>query len=345
MRRVHTIGLDIAKEVFQVHGVDGKEKVCLRKKLKRSEVAPFFAELPRSTIGIEACGSAHHWARVLVRLGHTVKLIPTQYVKAYVKVQKSDARDAEAICEAVRRPAMRFVPIKTKKQQSVLFLHTAREALLRQKIALSNALRGFFSEFGIVRSTGKAGLREIVSSVIGQVAKVVPKDAHAIFKLLAEELEGLRKRIATCEKLINESNRRDPRCERIAAIPGVGALTASAVVGLIGDARRFQSARHFSAWIGLVPREFSSGGKTSKGRITRAGNSYLRKLLFIAAKAAVRFGKGARSPEALLRWGERLAKRKPFRVVIIALANKIARIAWAMLRKNQEFQPSPIHLG
>ena len=334
-----TIGLDIAKNFFQVHGVDVAGQVVLRRKLSRGEVLRFFEAQPRVLVGIEACSTGHYWAREITALGHDVKLLPPTYVKAYVKRGKTDAADAEAICEAVTRPNMHFVPIKTPEQQAALMMHRARELLVGQRTALANALRGHLAEFGIITAKGIHRVADLLAELVGAENTKIPPLARASLRCLAAQIEAVESQIDELEALIMEWHKSNEASRRLAKIPGVGPITASAVVATIGDASNFTSARHLSAALGMTPRQNSSGGKARQGGISKAGNAYLRRLLFIGAIAVIR---SKRAQEAGS-WLARLLERRPAKVVAIALANKTARVIWAMLRSGEAYRAPTMH--
>jgi transposase len=334
---VARIGLDIAKSVFQVHGVGPNDETVLRRRLGRSQLLAFFAKLPACLVGMEACSSAHHWARELVRLGHEVRLIPPQYVKPYVKRNKNDAADAEAICEAVGRPHMRFVPIKTIQQQAVLALHRTRSLLVRQRTATINAIRGLLSEFGIIAGKGTSRLDELRRRLADADAEQVPAEARAAIEALFAHVDALDDKADAVEARILAWHRENEASQRLATIPGVGVLTATAIVAAVGDARQFQSARHFAAWLGLTPRMQASGEKQHIGRISKGGDRYLRTLLIHGARAII----GAlRRPNVVPRpWLTPLVTRRPVPVAATALAHKTARVIWALLRREETYRP------
>jgi transposase len=334
-----TIGLDIAKNFFQVHAVDGSGQVVLRRKLSRGEVLGFFETQPKVLVGIEACGTGHYWAREIAALGHEVKLLPPTYVKAYVKRGKTDAADAEAICEAVTRPNMHVVPIKTPEQQAALMMHRSRELLVGQRTALVNALRGHLAELGIVTAKGIHRVADLLAELVGVENTKIPPLARASLRCLAAQIEAVETQIDELEALIIEWHKANEASKRLAKIPGVGPITASAVVATIGDASNFTSGRHLSAALGLTPKQNSSGGKPKQGGISKAGNTYLRRLLFIGAIAVIR---SKRAQEAGS-WLARLLERRPAKVVAIALANKSARIIWAMLRRGEAYRAPTNH--
>jgi transposase len=334
--QITTIGLDTAKNLFQVHGADAQGRPVLRRKLARGKVLEFFATLPRCLVGLEACAAAHYWARELTKLGHEVRLMPPQYVRAYVKTNKHDAADAEACCEAVMRPGMRFVPVKGEDQQSLLMLHRVREQLLKQRTATINALRAHLAEFGIVAAQRQMGLRELLAVVADPEDRRVPPLARELLQVLAEHLRGLNERMAELDRRLVEAARSDAACARLAAVPGIGPVIATALVAMVGDARAFASGRHLAAWVGLVPRQHSSGGKERLLGISKRGDSYLRRQLMHGARALVKVSKGREGkPWA---WIDGLLARRPFNVVVAAVANKLARIAWALLSRDEDYR-------
>jgi transposase len=329
--QITTIGLDIAKNVFQVHGIDVAEKVIVRKQLRRSQVHEFFKALPPCLVGMEACATAHYWARELTRLGHQVRLMPAKDVKAYVKRNKNDAADAEAICEAVRRPTMRFVQIKPAEQQGRLMLHRTRDLLMRQRTQLINALRAHMAELGIVAAQGNAGLKELLKIIAGERDARLPVDAQASLIVLAAGLHAAQTMIGSIDKRIIVEHRSNEASKRLRSIPGIGLVGASAIVATVQDPKVFRSGRDFAAWIGLVPREDSTGGKQKLGPISKQGDRYLRRILVVGAHAVL---KQARQKPEKYPWLTQLLARRPFKVVAIALANKMARVAWALLAKG-----------
>ena len=329
-----TIGLDIAKNFFQVHAVDAAGQVVLRRKLSRGDVLSFFKDRPKALVGIEACGTGHYWAREIAALGHEVRLLPPTYVKPYVKRGKTDAADAEAICEAVTRPNMHFVPIKTPAQQAALMMHRSRELLVGQRTALVNALRGHLAELGIIAAQGIRRVADLLAELVDADNTRIPPLARASLNCLAAQIEAVETQIDKLEALILEWHKGNEASRRLAKIPGVGPITASAVVATIGDASNFTSARHLSAAWGLVPKQNSSGGKAKQGGISKAGNAYLRRLLFIGAVAVIR---SQRAQEAES-WLGRLLERRPAKVAAIAIANKTARVIWAMLRSGDAYR-------
>ena len=329
-----TIGLDIAKSVFQVHGIDAAGGVVIRRQVRRAHLLRFFAKLPQCLIGVEACASAHYWGRELSQLGHQVRLMPPSYVKPYVKRQKNDAADAEAICEAVTRPTMRFVEIKSPEQQSVMVLHRVRMMLMRQRTQLSNAIRAHMAEFGLVAPIGREGLQSLIKLVETSDARV-PEEACACLQLLATQLKLLNSQILATDRRIRASARATETGRRLMGIPGVGPLLASALVATVPDPKAFKSGRNLAAWIGLVPKQNSSGGKERMGGITKQGDRYLRQLLVVGALAVVRYAQrhGARRP-----WLVQLLSRRTTKVATVALANKTARIAWAIMTSGEAYR-------
>lgn len=331
-----TIGLDLAKSVFQVHGVDAHGKVVLSKRLRRDAVLAFFANLPPCTVGMEACATAHYWAREITKLGHTVRLMPPQYVKPYVKRHKNDRADAEAICEAVQRPSMRFVPIKTEEQQSTLVLHRVRETLVRQKTQLINALRAHLAEFGIIAPSGAQKVVQLTTRLADDGEDAVPGHAKTVLQMLVDQLRDTARRISDLDDRLREQAKSNETCRRLMTIPGIGPVIATALVATIGDAKSFTSGRHLAAWLGLVPRQTSSGGKDRLGGISKAGDGYLRRMLVHGARAVLRWWRTS-SP-----WLARLLERRPVNVVVVALANKTARIAWAVMTRGETYRrPEP----
>ena len=336
MHAVTTIGLDIAKSVFQVHGVDAQGNVAVRRQLKRRQVLPFFKKLSPCLVGIEACATSHHWSRELQALGHTVRLMPPAYVKPYLKRQKNDAADAEAICEAVMRPSMRFVETKTPEQQSCLMLHRTRHLFVRQQTAVINAIRAHLAEFGIVAPVGRNGVEELLDVVADPDDGRVPEVARDCVAALGAQLRMLKAQILEFDRRIMAWHRSNETSKRLDEIPGVGPALATALVASVADPRSFRSGRDFSAWIGLVPKQNSSGGKERLGNITKRGDRYLRSLFTAGALAVIRYAKihGAKHRP----WLTALLARRPTKVAAVALANKIARMAWAMMSKGERYR-------
>jgi transposase len=333
--QITTIGLDIAKNVFQVHGIDAAEKVVVRKQLRRGQVLAFFKALPPCLVGMEACATAHYWARELTKLGHQVRLMPAKDVKAYVKRNKNDAADAEAICEAVRRPTMRFVQVKSAEQQGRLMQHRTRDLLIRQRTQVINALRAHLAELGIAAAQGNAGLKELLTIIASDADVRLPADAHASLIVLAAELRAMQTLIGSIEKRIITQHRTNEASQRLETIPGIGIVGATAIDATVTDPKAFRSGRDFAAWIGLVPRQDSTGGKQKLGPISKQGDRYLRRILVVGAHAVLR---RARQQPEKYPWLTQLLARKPFKVVAVALANKMARMAWALLAKGGTYR-------
>ena len=336
MEEISTVGLDIAKSSFQVHAINPAGEVVVRRKLRRRQVLPFFGRLSPCLIGMEACATSHHWARELAELGHEVRLMPPRYVKPYVKRNKNDAADAEAICEAVRRPTMRFVPVKTPEQQSVLMVHRSRELFIRQRTMLINAIRSHLAEYGIVAGIGRNGIEALLKLIAEGEDHRLPPIARECLMALAAQLELVRKQILEADRRVLAWHRSSALSRRLEAIPGVGPLIATALEVSIPDPHAFRSGRDLSAWIGLVPKQNSTGGKERLGSISKAGNRYLRKLLVVGALSVIKRAKQqgySRYP-----WLVRLMERRSVKVAAVALANKIARTAWAMMARNESYR-------
>jgi len=332
-----TIGLDLAKTVFQAHGVDDAGTVTIRKKLRRSELLTFFTDLPACLIGIEACATAHYWARELAALGHEVRLMPPTYVKAYVRRQKNDAADAEAICEAVTRPTMRFVPVKSAERQSILVLHRSRELLVRQRTMLINTIRGHCAEFGLIVAQGARRAIELVDQVRQADDRILPDLARSTLLMMADHLQVLAAQIHQLERRLLAWHRQDQVSQRLATIPGVGIITATALSASISNPALFRSGREFAAFLGLVPRQNSSGGKDRLGRISKMGDGYLRRLLVVGATSVIRRVRTGASL-ASASWVQSLLERRPARLVTVAMANKTARIAWAVMARGETYR-------
>ncbi len=336
MEQISTIGLDIAKSVFQVHGIDASGKPVLLRQLKRRRVLAFFAKLSPCLVGMEACATSHHWAREIAKLGHEVRMMPPRYVKPYVKRNKNDAADAEAICEAVGRPTMRFVPIKTPEQQSVLMLHRTRQLFVRQRTMLINAIRAHLAEFGIIAGIGRNGVEKLLELIAKGEDARIPPAARECLMALAAQLQLVKRQILGADRRVLAWHRASKTSKRLEAIPGVGPLIATALVASIPDPTIFRSGRDMSAWIGLVPKQNSTGGKEKLGSISKAGNRYLRKLLVVGALSVIKRAKilgYTKHP-----WLVRLMQRRSTMVAAIALANKIARMAWAMMARNETYR-------
>jgi len=336
MNEISIIGLDIAKNVFQVHGIDNFGQPIVRRQLKRGRVLAFFGKLPPCLVGMEACATSHHWAREIAKLGHDVRMMPPRYVKPYLKRNKNDAADAEAICEAVQRPTMRFVPIKSPVQQSVLMLHRTRQLFVHQRTTLINAIRAHMAEFGIVAGVGRNGVEALLKVIAEGSDERIPPAARECLLALATQLELVKRQILEADRRVLAWHRASKVSKRLEAIPGVGPLIATALVASVPDPSIFRSGRDMSAWIGLVPKQNSTGGKERLGNISKAGNRYLRKLLVIGALSVIRRAKilgYTKHP-----WLVRLIERRSTMIAAIALANKIARMAWAMMARNETYK-------
>ena len=336
MEKITTVGIDLAKSVFQVHGVEALGQVMLSKAVRRSGLLALMAKLPPCLIGMEACASAHYWARELTKLGHEVRLIPPAYVKAYVRRQKNDAADAAAICEAVSRPSMRFTPVKSAEQQSVLMLHRVRALLVGQRTALICALRGHLAEFGVVAPRGPRNIAPLLEILADEADGRVPALARRALAPLVAQLGALQAGIEGLDQQLLDWHRASEVSQRLATIPGVGIITATALAATIAEPAMFASGREFAAFLGLVPRQSSSGGKERLGRISKMGDRYLRTLLVVGATAVLRHAKAKRSSTRV--WAEGLLARKPFKLVAVALANKTARIAWAVMARGETYR-------
>jgi transposase len=335
MQAITTIGFDIAKSVFEVHGVDAEGHLVIRRQLKRRRVIAFFQKMPPCLVGIEACASSHYWSRELQAIGHTVRLMPPAYVRPYVKRQKNDMADAEAICEAVTRANMRFVPTKTPEQQSGLTLHRTRHLFMRQQTSVINAIRAHLAEFGIVAPVGRRGVEELLCVVADPNDKRLPEIVRASVAALASQLLSLKKQILDFDRMIMAWHRSNQTSKRLNCIPGVGPLLATALIASVPDPKAFRSGRNFSAWIGLVPKQRSSGGRERLGSISKQGDRYLRSLFVTGAFAVIRYAKihGTKHRP----WLTALLARRPTKVAAIALANKLARMAWAMMTTGERY--------
>ena len=334
--KITTVGIDLAKDVFQVHGVDAHGKAVLRKQLKRKDVMSFFANLEPCLIGMEACGSSHYWARKLAALGHTVRLMAPQFVKPYVKTNKSDRNDAEAICEAVARPNMRFVPVKTGEQQAVLSVHRARQGFVKARTAQANQIRGLLAEFGIVIAKGMGHIAKRLPEILEDGENGVPGMMRELLQRLGENLKEMDKQVGELERQIKLWHRENEQSRKLEAIAGIGPITASAYVASVGDAKSFKNARQVAAWLGMVPRHEGSGGKVKPGRISKRGDVYLRTLLIHGARSVIR--QFERKPDQAEGWLKELLARRHKNVAAVALAAKNARIAWALLAHERSYQ-------
>lgn len=336
MSKITTVGLDLAKSVFHIHCADADGQVMARKKLRRSHVVKFLSELEPCLVGLEACGSAHHWAREIEALGHEVRLIPPQFVKPFVKSNKNDTHDAEAICEAVVRPTMRFAPKKSAEQQSVLMLHRVRELLVRQRTSLINALRGHCGEFGIIVPKGPAHVKKLIDIIEDPEDGRLPELAREALQCLVQALHMAQVQIVALEKKIRAWHRGCAASRRLETIPGVGMITATALVATIGDGAQFGSGRELSAWLGLVPKQTSTGGRNRLGRISKRGDGYLRRLLVHGARTIMRWSRN--KPDKRTAWQQGVMARRPTNVALVAMANKTARVAWALLTRNETYR-------
>jgi transposase len=332
---VTTVGLDLAKHVFFVHAVDAAGQVIIAKAVRRRDLLAFFTSLPACLIGIEACSSAHHWGRELTALGHDVRLMPPAYVKPYVKRQKNDAADAAAICEAVTRPSMRFVALRSIDNQAVLMHHKVRETLVRQRTQILNSLRGHLAEIGTIAAQGPSHARAL-ANLLREGDPSIPSAVTAALKQLVTQLDHLEEEIVQADAAIASLAKADPASKTLMSIPGVGPVTASAMVASVGDASVFTGPRQFAAFLGLVPRQNSSGGKPRLGRISKMGNAYLRKLLVVGAHSILYHRN--RHSDPLRSWAAKLLETKPFKLVAVALANKLARIIFAVMTKGTPYR-------
>ena len=337
MQQIQTIGIDLAKNVFQVHGVDESDEVVVVRQLRRNQVIPFFEKLEPCLVGMEACATGHHWARELMKLGHDVRLIPPVYVKAYVKRSKNDAADAAAICEAVTRPSMRFVPVKTEEQQAALAVHRVRDLLMRQRTQLLNALRAHMAELGIIAETGREGGAKLVEIVAdARSTGVLPTEMVDALSALIDQIFSLQEQIDELNRCIKRQHRTSDVAKRLEGIPGIGPITATAMAASVTDPGQFKSGRDLAAWIGLVPKQHSTGGKARLGGISKQGDRYLRRLLVGGGTSVVKLAKifPWRYP-----WVAKLLERKPAKLVAVAVANKLARVAWAVMNSGGTYRP------
>lgn len=336
--KVTTIGIDLAKNVFQVHGVDERGTRVFNKPLKREQMAAFFANLPPCLIGMEACGGAHHWARKLQSLGHTVRLMAPQFVKPYVKTNKNDAADAEAICEAVSRPSMRFVPLKNVEQQSVLALHRVRQSFVKARTAQANQIRGLLAEFGLIIPQGLGHITSRVPELIEDACNELPGAFRLLVQRLLEHLKELGRQVQELEAQIVRWHRQSEASRTLEQIPGIGPITASALVACLGDAKNFKDGRQVAAWLGLVPRQHSSGGKQNLLGISKRGDTYLRTLLIHGARSVIHHAEKKPPHSVASAWITAVVQRRNKNVAAVALANKNARIVWALLAQGRPYQ-------
>ena len=337
---INTIGIDLAKEVFQVHAVDARGHVVLKKKLKRKEMATFFANLTPCLIGMEACSSSHYWARKLQSLGHQVKLMAPQFVKPYVKANKNDAADAEAICEAVTRPSMRFVGVKSVEQQTVLATHRVRSLLVAERTAMVNQTRGLLGEFGLIAPKGVHALRSHLPDILEDAENELTPEMRELITIMSDRISSITEKLDELELKIKEGNKRNDLISKLLSIPGIGPLTASAMVATIGDFKEFKNGRELAAFLGVVPRQHSSGGKQNLLGISKRGDGYLRTLLIHGARSVIRY---AESKQDKNPWLVNLIGRRNKNIAAVALANKNIRIIWAMMTKGTDF--NPVHIS
>ncbi|KEY57634.1 IS110 family transposase [Serratia sp. DD3] len=338
--KVSTLGIDLAKNVFQLHGVDHNGKTVLKKKLTRDKFVPFIMQLEPCLIGMEACASSHHFARVLTQFGHQVKLMPPQYVKPYVKTNKTDAADAEAICEAVTRPNMRFVQVKTAEQQAVLALHTERDILIRERIACVNSLRAILAEFGLIMAVGRKAFNQGIPDILenGDI-ELSPFIRRSVARQF-EHIQSLEDQVTLIEQELSQWAQTQPACQRVMKVPGVGLLTSTYLVASVGNGQQFHCAKQFSSWLGLTPREHSSGGKQRLGSISKRGDGYFRYLLVHGARAVASVIERHKED---MPWLFALLQKKNYNVAVVAQASKTARILWSMLVKETEYRPVITH--
>lgn len=337
--KITIMGIDLAKAVFQIHGVGERGKVAVRKQLKRSEMSRYFANLEPCLIGMEACGSAHHWARKLQGFGHTVKLMSPQFVKPYVKTNKNDMADAEAICEAVSRPNMRFVSVKTVEQQAILSVHRARAGFVKARTAQANQMRGLLSEFGVVIPKGIHSIMKRIPEILEDGENGLPGTMRNLLERLTENLKEMDRQVDELEKQIQLWHRENEASRRLAEIPGIGPITASAIAATVGNAREFKNGRQLAAWMGLVPRQHSSGGKQNLLGISKRGDTYLRTLLIHGARSVIQYAENKADESS---WLRKLMARRNKNVAAVALANKNARTIWALLAHDRTFRPDYI---
>ena len=336
--KISLVGLDIAKSIFHLSAVNQAGKQVKKKVLKRPQVLSFFSQLEPCTVAMEACGSAHHWARQFQALGHQVKLIAPQYVKPFVNGNKNDYNDAQGIAEAAQRPNMRFVPIKSLEQHDIQMVHRLRERLVKNRTALVNQIRGLLAEYGLVINKGVAAVRKELPFILGDAENGITVMARESFFTLHEELKELDEKLQTCEKKIIAINRSHEACQRLDEIIGIGPVTATAIYAAIGHGHDFENGRHFSAWTGLVPKQHSSGGKANLMGISKRGNAYLRTLFIHGARAVLRYAEG--KEDSFSRWAASLKERRGSNKACVAVANKLARMAWVVLAKDERYRPA-----
>lgn len=336
--KISRIGIDLAKNVFQVHGVDRNGKAVVRRQLRRQQMKMYFAGLEPCLVGMEACGSAHYWARELGTLGHTVRLMAPQFVKPYVKSGKNDANDAEAICEAVGRPSMRFVTVKTVAQHGTQAVHRIRSRLVRVRTALANEIRGLLAEWGVIIPVHLGSVRRALPEILEDAENGLTSDFRVLVQELGEELRALDERVTRYDARLEASARADARVQRLLAIEGIGIISATALVSAVGDGRQFKTGRELAAWIGLTPSQHSSGGKNRLGHISKRGDGYVRTLLIHGARAALRAAQVKQKQDGRSRWVTALAARRHVNIATVALANKNARIAWALLSREEDYR-------
>jgi transposase len=336
MSEISIIGLDLAKQVFQVHGADERGRCVMRKQLKRREVLRFFGKLSPCMVAMEACGTAHYWAREIAKLGHEVRLIPPAYVKPYAKRGKSDKIDAEAICEAASRPHMRFVPVKSMEHQALATLHRTRDLLIKNRTMLVNALRAHLAEFGYVAAKGIGKLPGLIKIVSEAPKDRLPAMVRTALSGFLDAIDLINAQLSAIEKRLGAWHKQNERSKRLETAPGIGLMSATALCALVPDPKLFKNGRHFAAWIGLTPKLDGTGGKIRLGRISKAGDRYLRRLLVLGATSLIRSLQNKATPLAL--WVQGLLARRPKRAVTLALANKLARIAWVIMARGEDFK-------
>jgi transposase len=333
---ITTLGIDLAKNIFQLHGVDERGKVVLSRKVTRTKLLEVITKLPCCLIGMEACSSSHYWAREFVKLGHTVRIISAQFVKPYVKTNKNDMKDAEAICEAVARPTMRFVPIKTVEQEDIQGLHRSRSLLMRNRTAIINQIRGLLGEYGLVIPKSAAKVRPILIRLLDEQDTRLTPFSKETFSDLYDQLENFDQRIEKMDKRLERLFKKHPVCQRLSTVPGVGVLTATAFLAAVSSPQVFQNGRHRAAWLGLVPKQHSSGGKEKLGKLSKRGNRYLRTLLIHGARAVVRHAEKKKDSYSV--WTNKLRNRRGNNIAAVAIANKNARVIWSLLAHDEVYR-------